>query len=665
MRAATRFLASALLGGCAVAAAPALLLAQTGLAPAASSPRTGPLASGALAGIVQDERGVPVAGVVVSVLGTSTSVAVTDSKGRFGLSALAPGSYLVRAHLAGYTGPRSQTVLVTTAGVTSSSIALRRVGAAGSILAAGFGSTGLDGTAQPAPSSVSSSPSDLDALPAATADATAKPAADEGAEDDAHIETVWRIRHGRRPILKDVVLPVETLAGDNDFDRRFSGAGRFIPVSFLDRAVGSSARAAGGFFADTDFSGQVNLVAAGSFDAPQKLFTSDTVSRNVADLRVGAPVGAADWTVRGAVTQADLSSWIVAGTYTTRASTEPHRYDMGLSYSAQRYEGGNLLALRDVADGTRNAGIVYAYDNYTITPGVTLGYGATYARYDYLDTRGLLSPRVALTVTPIDRLRVSGVVSQRELAPGAEEFMPSAGTGAWLPPQRTFSSLSPGEPFRAERTLHEEVGVERDLGATTVAFRAFRQRVNDQLLTVFGSAVPGHPEARLGHYLVGNVGDVDANGYTVSFRTVIASRVRGSLEYMTVDGQLTANDLVPDVLLMLEPSPAMSSRARVHALTTRLEAEVPETSTRVLVLYRVGNGVTRAAGRDGGYATDARFDVQIRQSLPFMNFSSARWEALIAVRNFFRDLGPEQSAYDELLVVRPPKRVVGGVTLRF
>jgi hypothetical protein len=38
---------------------------------------------------------------------------------------------------------------------------------------------------------------------------------------------------------------------------------------------------------------------------------------------------------------------------------------------------------------------------------------------------------------------------------------------------------------------------------------------------------------------------------------------------------------------------------------------------------------------------------------------------LIAVRNFFRDAGTDQSLYDELFVVRPPKRVVGGVTLHF
>jgi hypothetical protein len=84
----------------------------------------------------------------------------------------------------------------------------------------------------------------------------------------------------------------------------------------------------------------------------------------------------------------------------------------------------------------------------------------------------------------------------------------------------------------------------------------------------------------------------------------------------------------------------------------------------VVVLYRLNNGFARRDSIDGP-AVDARFDVQVRQALPFMDFSSAKWEMLVAVRNFFRDSTGDQSIYDELLVVRPPKRVVGGLTLRF
>jgi hypothetical protein len=104
---------------------------------------------------------------------------------------------------------------------------------------------------------------------------------------------------------------------------------------------------------------------------------------------------------------------------------------------------------------------------------------------------------------------------------------------------------------------------------------------------------------------------------------------------------------------------------RIHDVSTALETELPETSTRVLVLYRLSNAFARRNATNNRPIFDGRFDVQVRQSLPFMNFSSAHWEMLLAVRNFFREIAVDQSAYDELLVVRPPKRVVGGLTLRF
>jgi hypothetical protein len=120
-------------------------------------------------------------------------------------------------------------------------------------------------------------------------------------------------------------------------------------------------------------------------------------------------------------------------------------------------------------------------------------------------------------------------------------------------------------------------------------------------------------------------------------------------------------------LILWAPSAAKRASERIHDFTVSVETAVPETATRILVLYRVGNGFAGPA-RDlvaDRSMVDSRFDVQVHQSLPFMNFSSARWEMLVAVRNFFREDGREQSVYDERLVIHPPKRVVGGVSLRF
>ena len=41
------------------------------------------------------------------------------------------------------------------------------------------------------------------------------------------------------------------------------------------------------------------------------------------------------------------------------------------------------------------------------------------------------------------------------------------------------------------------------------------------------------------------------------------------------------------------------------------------------------------------------------------------WEMLLGVRSLFRPSVEDRSIYDELLVVRAPKRVIGGLQVRF
>src|SRR3954470_19604860 len=91
------------------------------------------LPPGAIQGIVQDEKGMPVPGATVSALGTSTAVAVTDRIGRFELRSLSPGPYLLRAHLTGFVASRGQLVEVRPSARVSSSIAVRRVGSVSTV----------------------------------------------------------------------------------------------------------------------------------------------------------------------------------------------------------------------------------------------------------------------------------------------------------------------------------------------------------------------------------------------------------------------------------------------------------------------------------------------------------------------------------------------------
>ena len=101
---------------------------------------------------------------------------------------------------------------------------------------------------------------------------------------------------------------------------------------------------------------------------------------------------------------------------------------------------------------------------------------------------------------------------------------------------------------------------------------------------------------------------------------------------------------------------------RLHDVTTSLETDIPVTETRVFALYRINTGYAGDACGDSSHEFAARFDVQVTQSLPFMNFSNAQWEALVGVRNLFRDVADDGVDLRRAARRRPPKRIVGGVT---
>jgi outer membrane receptor protein involved in Fe transport len=291
---------------------------------------------------------------------------------------------------------------------------------------------------------------------------------------------------------------------------------------------------------------------------------------------------------------------------------------------------------------------------------VTLAYGAHYSNYGYLDRGSLFSPTAGVTITPVHRLRIDAFVSRRMLAPGAEEFVPPSNGGVWLPPERTFSSLESDGLFRPERTDHYQVQFEHDLAAHTfVGVRTYYQRVNDQLLTVFD--MTSDVVEQVGHYYVGNVGGFEARGWGASVGHAIGDRVRGVVDY-SVTTALWQSSPDPELASFSTAGSAVRTRERIHDIRTQVSADVPETATRVFVVYRVNNAFMTD---ENGEGAGPRFDLQINQSLPFMKLMATEWEMLVAIRNLFREAAFDGSVYDELLVVRPPKRIVGGLTVRF
>ena len=582
-------------------------------------------ATGIITGTVLDDTGKPLDGVVISAMGGSTSFAVSDRLGQFTLRSLMPGPYLVRAHLDGYLPARGTMLNVRPSARTTSTFTLKRGGQPGDprVTAASMGGT-----------EIASTP--------------------ERGRDES--ETAWRLRHLKRSVLRDAATNAEIpIESEEDV---FAS-----PLELLGRAVESSARVAGDFFAHSPFEGQVNLLTTGSFDAPSELLQLER-TRGVAYFAVGAPIGEhADWTVKAALNQGDLSSWLLTGNYVRRAPAT-HQYQFGMSYGLHRYEGGNAAALAAMAEGARNVGTVFGLDSWKVSEYLTVTYGANYAHYDYLLEPAHFSPRVSVSVEPVQSLRIRAVAARQVIAPGAEEFLPPANAQV-LPPQRTFSPLTRAG-FQPEDLHHYEVGAERVFDGMTVGVRVFEQSIDEQLVTVFGLRVADGPAADIGHYFVGSAGDVSVRGWGLNVSHALMPNVHGSFDYSTADADW-ANQYSSDRLRLSRhmPSALRRSNERIHDFTTTLETEVPQSATRVYVLYKMNNGYIRADGSESQPGLDGRWDVQVSQGLPFLNFMRAEWEMLVGVRNLFRDSFTETSIYDELLVARPPKRIVGGITVKF
>lgn len=579
-----------------------------------------------LRGTVTDDRGVPLTGVVVSALGSTSAFAVSDNEGRFAFRDVSYGPYLVRAHLQGHLAARAVLVQVSGVSKTMATVVLTRRAAADEpapVLAAGVGAVG--GGAEE---------SDVGET-----------------EDHDHGEVAWRLRHLKRSVLKDVDAGLITASDD--------GGGSFLgdTLSGLGRAAGSPARLAASLFSGVPVTGQVDFLTSTSFDQPQDLLSMQP--KGVAFVSLEAPTGEGRWAMRAAVMQGDLSSWVVAGSY--RRAPTAHRYEAAVSYGTQRYQGVNIEPLPLVAGAGRSVGAIRVYDNWTISPRLAVRYGAKYAHHDYLAQPSLLSPSASVTLTPFegDSLRVRAAVSRQTLAPGAAEFVPPP-SGPWLPPERTFSFIA-GRGFTTEQAEHVEIAAERQWGQIVAEVRAFRQTVDDQSVTVFEAGLPGVSAVRPGHYFVASAGDFDATGWGVGARHATEAGTRASIEYTNVEARWIRRG--PGAELFGLVAGAIPGEAeRVHDLTASLEGVLPVTDTRLFVVYKLNSSFADAGAQAGA---GARFDLRVNQALPFLDFSGARWEMLVALRSLFSDDLADGSVYDELLVVQSPKRMVGGVAVKF
>lgn len=621
----------------ACAAVPAGAAGQGHEPPSAAAATPAPDRLGRIAGLVTDVHGHPLDGAMVSAFGPlGAELVVSDGDGRFVLPSLPPGRYLVQAHVAGFATSRREFVLVTAGRHVVHAIAVSQAPPSSPPLL-----PAMAGFALSRPEAEGQGPdADREAPSAREADPT-----------HDHTEKAWRLRRARRSVLKQ---KERAPAGGAAAAPATPDDGR---VAGLSRSVATPSAFASGLGA-LPLSGEVNLLTRGTFESASP-FMGSTRPGGLANLSVGAPAWRGDWTAHGAMNTGDVSSWFASGAYLAEAGSA-HAFGVEAAYGRQRYDGANPLAL-SLAPETRVAASVGAFDRWTVSPRLSLEYGGRYSRYDYIDG-GLFSPRAAVTVTAAPGLRFRVAGAQDMVAPGAETFLPFTGPGLWLPPERAFATVSRQGRLRSERTRHFDVGVERDLaGGFVVGLRRFHQDVDNQLVTLFGAG--GLETVPAGFYYVARAGSVESRGWTVSVRHDLGSRVKGSVDVSVVEAQWGQADIGP-VAALEAPGVLRPAVEQFHDVSGTIETVIPESATRVFFRCRLSGAFEGAHPANPG-GLDARFDLLIQQALPFTPVGSSRWEALLAVRSLFFDPRETASLFSELLVIQPPRQVVGGVVVYF
>ena len=627
-----------------LAAAGALLATTMG---AAAGPADG---TGAVRGVVTDGAGAPLGRVLVSASGPSgTTLVLGDGAGEFALTSLPPGRYLLRAHHAGFTTSRA--VVDVEAGVIAfvGEMELRRAAPrppAPRFRMAGAGlGIAVAAPAQDAGAATEAAPAESDPGGEAVA-----PAPRDGVG-----ASFRRLRRAGRSVLKSRTWEPSREPEPERLDTTMARG----PVTDFVRGL--------------PVSGEVQFLTRATLDGPLRWRSATGVPPGqIAYFAVAPATGSeTDWAVRGAVnmTTGNASSWAVSGRY----SGDPHRdhhLDLRLSYSRQQYASAGRPAPPLGADGSgrpnREVASVQAFDTWTPAPRVTVGYGADIAGYGYLDEGKLFSPQAHLTVTPLGGTRVRVGLARKMTAPGGEQFLPP-GSGVWLPPERTFASLSGLDPLRAQRTRHVEIALEHDLGgASVLGVRRFQQDVGGQLVTLFG--VSGAPFADAfaapgGHYRLASMMGALADGWGIRFRHGDGERLRGTIDYAMVradwwpGGELGGSARAGALF--------DGGRGRFHDVTTTIEASVPETATRVFALCRISGAFAHLVDDALQSGLNARFDVRVTQQLPFSPFGDGTWELLVALRSLFHDPAFGASTYDELLVIDSPTQFVGGLVVHF
>ncbi|MGE0455513.1 MAG: TonB-dependent receptor [Vicinamibacteria bacterium] len=537
---------------------------------------------GGVIGWVQDAKGLPMPGAMVSLFGKGLRgggfVTLADSSGRFQLPALPAGSYTVRAIGQDRTLTRRVTVLPNQDSIFTLSFA-----------------------------------------------ALSKPDVEAARETGAPAERElrWLLRHKPRSVLEDreEAPAVRTASAPSESRNLLESIVPWIP----------------------ELGGAVELISGTSaFGTPSGLHGADLGGPSLGSVQLkGRLPNTGRWSLGGLVADSETATWRMAAEFVLEP-VSGHRIEAGTGYGTRYLEPGSGLG--GPLDN-RSVGAVFVHETWTLNDRFTVSGGARYSYVGFLTTRNHLNPAGAVEYRTGQRSRLRASGSTRTLAPGGELL--SLSTLASTP---AMAVALVGESVRAERVLRGEIAYEQRVGRASIQAFAFHEGVRDQLANDVA------PDASVRTLTIRNGRGYAAQGLGLSVGRQLGDNVNASLGWSFGRSDAAATAF---------PGGVAVGDGTFSDVTARVETFIDRTDTRLVAYYRLSRLALDEDGARSADPTASRFDVRLTQGLPFLReMTRTEWELLLAFRNLFYEAN-EGALLDELTVTNPPKRVVGGISVRF
>lgn len=444
---------------------------------------------------------------------------------------------------------------------------------------------------------------------------------------EAFREWRWLLRHKRRSVLED--RSGEPLP---------EGAVRLAEAMPLHPSLAWPA----------DLGGSVEFVAT-----PLGAFSPADVSlagQGALRLR-GRFAEGIQWNLGGLVTESRGRTWRMAAEFVLEPGSG-HTIETGAGY------GMGLSRRFSVSDDDPidpyGVGTMFLRSRLRVAEHVTASVGTRYSYFGFLEDANHVDAVLAVEAEATPGTTVRGSLASRTLAPGGDLLTLSTRDSS---PLIAYAAI--GDRLRPSRTTRYELAVDRRTGPTTLGARALYEDTADQIVNVF----EGDPATR--SLRMFNVGPVAAHGVGFTLARHFGEAVSGSVTY-TYGLAHRRGSAFAEVLPAGQPAGAAFRRADFHDLEAHVDTFFDVTDTRVQAFCRFNSLDPESDGPGGnGAVTNTRFDIQLTQGLPFLQpLTRAEWEVLVAFRNLFYERG-EGGLFDEVVVLHPPKRVVGGIAVRF